>query len=408
MIMIKRNFLIPGMVLAAVSFCLGGCTGPFEESGVVVSVTESEEDLNATNAPVRKDEISVSGEEGAPSGRLVSVGDVSPYVTIGAYSGLRLTAPGVSGESVEEEIRSRLEADADTMKKQDTVQEGDTVLINYDGTLGFEILPACRAMNYHLTIGSGEMVPGFEQALIGMKRGDSRQFRITYPDEAIWENLRGQAVDFSVTLQSFTRPAALTEEWAKSQGYDSVQAFRDAVRAELEEKQALDNTQMQELAWQMILDRSAVMEYPEADMAEARVLFDALMQRYADQGQMTLQEFIASQRMSGEDYSLMAERYARERVTQNLILQGIMDAEGMTLDDARSEEIRASLASRFQMESVEALEEAFGRDEVDVSVARERVMDVVLASAEGSEGALQEETVQTAETEGPEQEAAAE
>ena len=408
MIMRNRNILVSGIVFAAVAFCLGGCAGPFEENGVVVSVTESSEDSIATDAPVRKDEISDSGEGSVPSGRLVSVEDVSPYVTIGAYSGLRLMAPGVSEESVEEEIRSRLEADADTMKKQDTVQEGDTVLINFDGTLGFEILPACRAMNYYLTIGSGEMVPGFEQALIGMKRGDSRQFRITYPDEAIWDSLRGQAVDFSVTLQSFTRPAALTEEWAISQGYESVQAFRDAVRAELEEKQALDNTQMQELAWQMILDRSVVTEYPEADMAEARILFDSLMQRYADQGQMTLQEFVASQRMSEEDYTLMAEKYARGRVMQNLILQGIMDAEGIALDDARSGEIRSSLTSRFQMESVEALEEAFGRDEVDASVARERVMEVVLASAEGSEGALQEETVQTAETEEPEQEAAAE
>ena len=404
----NRSFLVSGIVLAAASFCLGGCVGPFEEKGVIVSVTESEEDSAATNAPVRKDEITASGEESVPSGRLVSVGDVSPYVTIGAYSGLRLMEPGVSEESVEEEIRNRLLADADTMKKQDTVQEGDTVLINFDGTLGFEILPACRAMNYYLTIGSGEMVPGFEQALIGMKRGDSRQFRITYPDEAVWDTLRGEAVDFSVTLQSFTRPAALTEEWAKSQGYESVQAFRDAVRTELEDKQALDNTRLQELAWQMILDRSVVTEYPEADMAEARILFDSLMQRYADQGQMTSREFIASQRMSEEDYTLMAEKYARGRVTQNLILQGIMDAEGITLDDARSEEIRSSLASRFQMESVEALEEAFGRDEVDASVARERVMDVVLASAEDSDGALQEETAQASETEAPEQEAAAE
>ena len=112
--------------------------------------------------------------------RLVSVKDVSKYVTIGEYKGLELnrTSQSVTDDDVQAEINYDLE-DNGTEVKDGTVENGDTVTINFTGTIDGKEFDGGSAEDYELVVGDGEMIDGFEDGIVGMKSGETKELDLT-------------------------------------------------------------------------------------------------------------------------------------------------------------------------------------------------------------------------------------
>lgn len=361
-------------IAAAVSLGLAGCSLPFSEYSIPQTDIETTAAIPERVEPVLKEQP--AGRE--RSGRLTAAEDLSVYVEPGEYKGLILETPVPDDGQVEEEIQKRLEKDSSSMRTDAQVQEGDTVLINYVGTVNHSTFEGSIANNYMLRVGSGEMADGFEAALIGMKIGQTRTFSITYPQDDIWSGLAGVTAEYRVTLQSFTRPAQLTEEWAKEQGAESVEAYRKSVRRGLADEMALSDEPVRAQAWKKLMDSFKILDYPLQDIENAKKAYETLVNKYAEEAGMTREDFLASQELTQEAFEEQKTAYARQKTAQNLVLQAVMDAEGMSLSDEASEQVLERLAKAAGKDSPQELEEAYGESFLNESIALERVLDYVV------------------------------
>ena len=252
------------------------------------------------------------------------------------------------------------------------------------------------ANNYELTIGSGTFIDGFEDGIIGMKKGETKDLDLTFPEEYSSEELAGQEVVFKVTLQSFKRAPELTDTWvAKNTDCKNVDDYKKEIRTTLEDeaKTSAQNT-LRETAWNTVLSASEVKEYPQEDLDTAKTEFRSLYENYAKQGAMTLEDFVKAQGISMDDFEEQSGQYAEFKVKQNLIVQGIMDAENMTLEDKKSLSIQDELIKAYSVKDLAALVDKYGQAAVDESIGLLRVEDFIL------DNATVEEKVSAGDTQG--------
>ena len=296
----------------------------------------------------KKDSASSDKKTSASAVRLVSVSDVSKYVTIGEYKGLTLDRASVTvtDDDVQAEIDYNLEENG-TEVNDGTVEEGDSVTINFTGTI------------------------------------DGK------------ESVAGKPVEFKVTLQKFTRPSELNDEWvAANTEYKTVDEYRAAVKKELEENETKSaDYDLYSNAWSEVLANSEVKEYPEEDVDKAVEAYKKLNENYVKEAGMEMSDFLKAQGMSEEDYEEDCQQYAESKVEQNLIVQGIMDAEGLSLDDDDIQTLKDELLSEYGYESFDQLVAYYGEQEVNESLALMRVERFIVDNATVNETSATEADV---------------
>ena len=319
--------------------------------------------------------------------RLVSVENVEKYITIGEYKGLTLdnTVDAITDDDVQAQIDEDLKDKAEPVS--DAAKDGDLVTVNYTGTKDGQTFDGGTANNYDFVIGDGQMFEEFENGVIGMKKGDTKEIKIDFPSDYADETLAGKEVIYKVTVQNVRREGELTDEWvAKNTDYTTVDDYRESIRSELE-KNAKESAQevLKNTAWSTVLENSEVKEYPQEDVDKAVSEFKKSMEVYAKQADMTLEEFTDSQGISQDDFDEQCQQYAEGKVKQNLIVQGIMDAEGLSLDDKESLQLQEKLVKQMGAGNLAELVGTYGQDYVDESVGLLRVEDFIISNASVSD-----------------------
>lgn len=373
----KRIYL--AMLAACLALTVTGC----EESGKTGTDTAETQE----NSDGKTVEAGVS--------RLVSVDNVDKYITLGEYKGLILdnTVEVITDDDVQARIDQELQDKAEAVS--DGAQEGDLVTVNYVGTIDGETFDGGTANNYDFIIGNGGMFQEFEQGVIGMKKGETKEISIDFPSDYSDSTLAGKKADYKVTVQNVRRAPELTDEWVtKNTDYTTVEEYREGTRKTLEKEaresagEVLKNT-----AWNTVLENTEVKEYPEADVENAISEFRKSMEVYAKQADMTLEEFVESQGISQDAFDEQSRQYAEGKVKQNLIVQGIMDAEGLSLDDKESLKVQEELVKQMGAANLAELVDTYGQSYVDESVGLLRVEDFIVKNAEISEKAVNGDTV---------------
>lgn len=395
----KKTYLVILALCAAMAMTACGTSAGQKEETKSTAKSQDTVDEKDSKAADSAESDSDKESTGTVSGdtRLVSVDDVSKYVTIGQYKGLSLdkSVEAVTDDMVDGRIKEELQNKAEEVT-EGSVQNGDVVTINYVGTKDGVAFDGGTANNYELTIGSGTFIDGFEDGIIGMKKGQTKDLDLTFPEEYSSEELAGQEVVFKVTLQSFKRAPELTDDWAaKNTDCKTAEEYRKEIRTTLEDeaKTSAQNT-LRETAWNTVLSASEVKEYPQDDMDTAKTEFKTLYENYAKQGDMTLEDFVKAQGISMDDFEEQSSQYAEYKVKQNLIVQGIMDAENMTLEDEKSLSIQDELIKAYNVKDLAALVDKYGQAAVDESIGLLRVEDFIL------DNATVEEKVTAGDTEG--------
>ena len=162
-----------------------------------------------------------------------------PEVTLGQYKGL--SAERYPAEVDEDEIGYELEAARKrNSRKVDVEREaqmGDVANIDFDGYLNGERFDGGKAEAYDLELGSGSFVPGFEEQIVGMNIGDEKDIDITFPENYAPE-LAGKAVVFKIKLNDFSvnELPELDDEFAKDNGFDTLDEYKADVKADLEKR----------------------------------------------------------------------------------------------------------------------------------------------------------------------------
>jgi len=363
---------------------------------------ETAENDTAAEQTEQTSDAADSDESG--STRLVSVDNVEKYVTIAEYKGIALdhSVAEVTDENVEKRVAQNLQGKSEEVTDKDAViQNGDTATINFVGTKDGVAFEGGTANNYDLVIGSGTMIPGFKEGILGMKKGETKDITVTFPKNYQSSELAGQEAVFQITVQSFKRPPELTDTWAAANtDYKTADEYRASVRTQLEqEAQDQAESSLRSTAWTTVYSNSEVVEYPEKDIEEATQEFRSQIEAYAKQGNMELEDFVKSQGVSMDDFEAQCQQYAQNKVKQNLIIQGIMDAEGMTLEDEESLAIQNELVEKYASGDLAALIDTYGQVAVDETIGLIRVEDFIIANSKEPET---EDTAGEPETDGSE------
>ena len=327
-----------------------------------------------------KEDTKKSGE----GTRLVSVKDIDKYITIGQYKGLSLekVVETITDAEVEGSISQDLAMTKEEVK-DGVVEEGDTVVVNYVGTENGKEFNGGSAENQEITIGSGGYIPGFEDGILGMKKGETKDVPLTFPEDYIEPSMAGKDVVFKITLQSFKRAPELNDDWvAKNTDFKTVEEYKEDKKKLLQKSaEQMAESILYQNAWNQVYEASEVKEYPEKDVEEAYAEFETQIKSYAKQGGMELEDYLESQQGSKEAFETQCQEYAEARVKQNLILQGIMDAEGMTLEDKESLAVQDELIQNYGVKDLAALVDTYGQASVDTTIGLIRVERFIAENA---------------------------
>ena len=288
------------------------------------------------------------GENGAV---LVAVAPVKPEVKLGAYKGIKVRKAeyNVKDADVEAEL-SRLQERNSRLAEVEgrAAENGDTATIDFSGSVDGEKFAGGTAENYDLVLGSGSFIPGFEEQVVGMNVGESKDVNVKFPDDYQAEELKGKDAVFAVTLHKLRRKELpeVNDEFIKdAAGAESVEAYKKETRERLE-KQAKErgDAETENNLVKAVTDNAEV-EIPDA-MIESEMdnmVRSAEYRLGMQYGGMKLADYL---RYMGTDVASFREGYreqAKENVKSRLVVEAIIKAEGLKAEesdvDAKIEEL---------------------------------------------------------------------
>lgn len=285
----------------------------------------------------------------------------------------------VTQEEVDSAINQALEENLTSV--QDAAKEGDTVNIDYSGTINGEKFDGGTAEKQDLKLGSGQFIPGFEDQLIGKKAGDTVTVKVTFPEKYQNADLAGKAAEFEVKVNEVKRQPELTDEWVKK--YDgttaeTVESYRDQIREQLQNrKEFAYHSEIQDQAIQQISDKTEVeLSKTIQDYAKAYIL-NAQLNQYKQYG-MGAADVI---NMSGktveqfkEDAYANADAYAK----QLFIMRKIADEQNIRATDELLDELAKAESSLTGEETNRIkLIEQYGKELVEEAAIRNKVMEYI-------------------------------
>lgn len=370
----KKIFLMTlllGMGLSLTACTESGSTGQNGENGVE---TGSEE------TSIKKEKTK------SDKTRIVSVDKIEDYVVIAQYKGIELDSISkeVTDEMVEARISEILEAaSTETQGSKATIEKGDVVTANYVATIDGKSFEGGAVTYYDWIVGSGEMLPEFDEAVLGMKRGETKKILCTFPEDYHSDVLAGKEVTFVVNIQAIRRTAKLDDDWvAKNTDVKTVEEYRAVIRGQLEaEIESKVEDELKGIAWEKIVTNSEMLEYPEQDIETAKALYNAQITEYAESYEMNLETFVESQGMTMAEYEEQCQLYAERKVKQNLIVQSILDEEKISLDDEVCMELQNQIMKEYGAESLAELIDKYSQVQIDESIALLRVEDFIYENA---------------------------
>ncbi|MBX9727466.1 MAG: trigger factor [Sphingopyxis sp.] len=277
--------------------------------------------------------------------------EVLPEFELPSLDGLkleRLTAP-VADADVEEQInrllgQSQRFDDAPAKHKAET---GDQLIIDFVGSVDGVEFDGGKGEDMAVTIGSGMLIPGFEDQLIGAKTGEERTINVTFPDEYQAENLKGKPAQFVITVKQVKRPAdaKADDEFAKQLGLQSIDQLREILKGQVEqEHNGLTRTYMK----RKLLDQlAAAHDFPvPPTMVEAE--FNQIWQQLEAEAAREPDPAAAREEIERDrdDYRAIAER----RVRLGLLLSEIGQSNGVVVNSQEMNRLIAQAAQQYRPE----------------------------------------------------------
>lgn len=338
--------------------------------------------------------------------------DAEKYVTkLGEYKGLQLTgsATEITDEYVESYIDYMLENSKQpvAITEDRPVQTGDVVNIDYVGKKDGVAFDGGTAQGYDLTIGSGTFIDGFEDGLIGAKIGETVDLNLTFPENYGSEELAGQAVVFTVTVNSIgelVRPE-LNDEFVQSLGMDycqNVDEFYVVVRQSLEDtaNANLENELQTQIVEKLMEICEFTEEVPEEMYNYYKEQIDTNFVNSASAVGMEKLDYILSYYgMTEEQYNAEIETGALNSARQAIVCSMIAEKEGIEITD---EELNTKIEenyANFGYESVEAYMESGNAEDYRDYLLTMEVLDFLVDNAVvTAEAAIEAETVVETET----------
>ncbi|GEN32991.1 MULTISPECIES: trigger factor [Aneurinibacillus] len=297
---------------------------------------------------------------------------VKPEVKLGDYKGLTVEEKDftVTDEAVEEELKQMQNRSAELVVLEDgaAIEKGDYAIIDFKGFVDGEAFEGGEAENYQLEIGSGTFIPGFEDQIIGLKKGDEKDIEVTFPEDYHAAELAGKPAVFKVKVNEIKRKnlPELDDEFAKDVSeFDTLDELKADIKNKLEEKAKTDAENYKKESLIEKATENAEINLPEV-MVENEVnhMVNDFAQRLQYQG-MNLDLYY---QFTGLDEEKLREQFqpdAEKRVRTTLVLEAIGKAENVEVTDEDVNNELEELSKQYNR-PVEELRKIFeGRDNLE-------------------------------------------
>lgn len=284
---------------------------------------------------------------------------VAPEAKLGQWKnlGIEKKTVEITDEEVENVVKSIAKKDAEMVAAEDgeEAKEGDSIEVDFVGTIDGEPFAGGTGNNVSVAIGSHEFIPGFEEGLVGMKSGEEKDVEATFPEDYQAAELAGKKAVFHVTAHDIYHVVLpeLNDEFAKAQkdlpGMESMDQLRETIKTNM-----TNNAQAQADDEYMNALFGAVRGNAEVDIPEVMINeeAEALVQSVADQlrqGGATLDQYLEYTGQTAEDLRNILQGEAETRVFNTLILEAIAKEEGLSVSDEELDKEIAEYAEQVKV-----------------------------------------------------------
>ena len=345
--------------------------------------------------PVGRPEVTVESASDDQGAVLTVKVAVKPEVKLGAYNGLTVekTVHTVQESAVDAELKRVQERNARELTREGAAENGDIVDIDFEGFTDGVAFEGGKAEHYHLTLGSGSFIPGFEDQIVGHSAGEEFDVNVTFPEQYQADELAGKPAVFKIKLHEvkYKELPALDDELAKDcSEYDTLEEFKESIRKSNQEQ--LDK--QDDLAVENALV-DQVIGGMEAEIPQAMydVRMDELVNDFAfrvEQQGLTLDNYLKYMGQTMEQFRASFMPQAEKQVKIRLALEAVANAEKI---EASEEDVNAEIkriADQYKMEE-DKVRELVNMDELKKDLAVNKAIDFIKSHANVVEKAAEAE-----------------
>lgn len=314
---------------------------------------------------------------------------LKPEVTLGQYKGIEVDKADITAtdKEVEDAIEKERENNARTITVDDRpVQDGDVVVLDFEGFMDGVAFECGKGENHSLTIGSGAFIPGFEDQLIGAEIDKEVEVNVTFPENYQEASLAGKPAVFQCTVKEIKEKQLpdLDDEFASEVSeYDTLEEYRESVRKYIEERKEEDAKKAKEEKVVDAIIEGAQMDIPEAMITtQQRQMADEFAQRIRMQG-ISIEQYFQVTGLTRAAFMEQMKPQAESRIKSRLVLEAVAKAENI---EASEEEYQAEIkkmAEDYQMEEAELVEMLgeFEKKSIREDINIRKAVDFVAANA---------------------------
>jgi trigger factor len=329
-------------------------------------------------------------EKGSPLAFTIEVGVVPP-AQIGEYKGIEVGRREAKVD--DQEVQAELERMRESLASLETVDrpaaEGDFVVMDYVGSVGEEPFEGGEGRGQVVELGSGRLIPGFEEQLTGAAAGEERTIELTFPDDYPAEQLAGQDASFKVEVKEVKEKKLpeLDDDFAvEAGGFDTLDELRDEIRSRIAEaeERAIEG-EFREAAVDAVVAQAKIEVPHELVHSKAHEMWHRTARRLAAQG-INPEQYLAMTGKTEEELVVESESDAETALKREAVLAAIVEAEGIEVSDEEIDQaLRASAppdAGEKQLKRALKRARAQGADEaLREDIAMRKAVDLVVESA---------------------------
>ena len=334
--------------------------------------------------------------------------DVYPELELGNYKGLAVERElvQVTDEDVDSILKQQQERSSELIVvDRTTVQDGDFTVIDYIGYVDGQPFSGGAGENQTLEIGSGRFIPGFEEQLIGLEVGETKDIQVTFPTEYHAEQLAGKEATFTVTVKELKEKSLpeLDDEFAKDiSEHETLEELKAEIRKNLEDEATRRTTEQMENRLLELIAEDSPVEIPESMIRhQAEHLLEYFFERLKGQG-LNEETYLQMTGQTREKLLSEFEPQAKTQILHDLILEAINEREGNTASEEEvNDKIQEYISSTGELTpELEATMREYWNSQrrgLEMSILRDKAIKVIVDSTQITDV----EAIQGTSEEGP-------
>ncbi len=307
----------------------------------------------------------------------------SDYVKLGNYKGIEVT---VDEQAIEKKlVEQKIQNDLDAHTTYDAVtresREEDQITVSFTGSIGGTQVDGFSSNDYSLVLGKDTFViPGFVDALYGLKTGDTKIVTLTVPENfKDGEEYSGRKIVYEITVKNVEQPNApmITDAYVKENfDCDTVDAYHEKVKQDVQS--AIDD-QIQASRKQAVLtklqDDSEVLGYPEDYVATKSADYEKSISFYSMMQGLSVDEYCQ------KNYNMSFDEYVKKAVVQELIFQLIVEQENLSITEYEYKGDLQAFAESMGYSDKDSFVEKYGKDKIVKNMLLQQAQDIVMNNA---------------------------